>query len=412
MKYFARFLIGIVFLVPAQAYAMAPFETDLHFAFQIHCEEESQQATESPIASPDASPAAEECETEIPFDEQQDAYRLTAFTANEPIEVDLYVKNPRQEMVTSIRAKLKYDPLALSVIELNTDESDFPLGAPGENNIDEDSGTITIGRALTGGSLSNEEFFIGTLTLLPYNENGKLEFLNYQNTELGDTGIYFTSGITSQNRLANPPKPLIFGMGDPMASGSPTPSATPDGGIGGDDPMLDDDDILFPPTEEDGFGRPQGLRIQTDDAGNVRLVWPIATDPPVKGYYLYYGQKSGFYLRRRDVGRTNFAVFPDLPMGERYYFAITAYNADDNETDYSDEVFVTIGQPGSESHGFLGDPRSPEQPGDGTFPTPTPTYGPNLDGVGQNPGTGPEHVLFFLLISTGLAFVFFAFRRT
>ncbi len=405
MKYVARLLLALGLLLPLQTFA-APFENDLHYAFLLHCETPSE--TTIPSESPDQNgQTADECDPTIPFDEQKDAYSLSQFALNETVEVDLYVKNPRQEMVTSIRAKLKYDPLSMSILELNTDESDFPLGAPGENNIDEDNGTVSIGRALTGGSLSNDEFYIGTLRLMPFTQNATIEFLNYQNTELGDTGIYFTSGISSENRLMNPPKSLVFGDGAPGQSNKPTP--TPDtGGIGGDI-NASPTPPMFPP-EDDDFARPEGLRIQTDDVGNVRLVWPIAADPPVKGYYLYYGQKSGFYLRRRDVGRTNFAVFPDLPVGEKYYFAITAYNDADNETDYSDEVFVTIGQPGSESHGFIGDPRDPEQDGGDT--TPAPGQGTNLDGVDQNAGTGPEHLLFFFLISMGAASLWYAFRRT
>ncbi len=407
MKYFASAFFAATLFISAQAIA-APHESELHYAFMKHCEAPPPGATPAPSPN-SAQPTPEPCEPETPFDEQKDAYVFSDFTSDEAVDIDLYIKNPRLEMVTSMRAKLKFDPTKLNIMSLDTDQSDFPLAAPGENDIDIDNGTITIGRSLTGGSLSNEEFFVGTISMMPYTNDAMLEFLNYQNTELGDTGVYFTSGISLENRLTSPPKPLVFGNGSPQQTSSPTP--TPDGGnIGGEVTPIPTP-IQFP-SEDGAFSRPVGLRIQTDEPGNVRLVWPIAEDPPVRGYYLYYGQKSGFYLRRRDVGRTNFAVFPDLNRNEKYFFAITAYNAADNETDYSDEVFVTVGQPGSESHGFLGDPRSPEQMGPIGSPAPSTSPSYNMEGIDKTVDSGPEHVLFFLLISMGFAFIFYAFRKT
>ena len=415
MRYTAPLIIALLLFVSPQAFA-APFENELHFDFRKYCEPVPPQPSPTPFASPEASPTPEPCEPEIPFDEQRDAYLFTDFTINEPVEIDLFIENPRLEMLTSMRAKLKYDPLKLDIVRLQTEESDFPLGAPGENDIDRENGTITIGRSLTGGSRSDGEFFVGRLEVMPYADAATLEFINYQSTELGDTAILFTSGVTSENRLTTPPKPLFFGQGattgqQPTTSPQPgQPGASPPA-IGGDVPQQSPD-VQFP-SDDGGFSRPQNLRVQTDEPGNVRLVWPIAPDPPVKGYYLYYGQKSGFYLRRRDVGRTNFAVFPDLGRGEKYFFAITAYDTNDNETDYSDEVFVTVGQPGSESHAFLGDPRSPEQPM-GPVASPTPSFAPGygMEDVDRTVDSGPEHILFFLVISLGFALFWYAFRRT
>lgn len=407
-------LFGVIFALPLTADA-ADIQSELHYAFRVQC---PPAPTADPLV-PDATPApaAEPCEPGIPFDAQKQAFVLTQAALNQEKLIDLFVVNPQQEMITSVRAKLKYDPTKMGVMQLDTGKSAFPLSAPGENDIDEDSGTITIGRSLTGGSRSDAEFFVGTLKVTPYVDGATLEFLNFQTTELADTGIYFTSGITAENRLPQAPKPLIIGG---AASGTPTgtvpaQSLPPDldlEPVGGDEDLLDPQTPppSFPPAETADL-RPTGLRVQTDAAGNVRLVWPIAPNPPVKGYYLYYGQKSGFYLRRRDVGRTNFAVFADLPKGQKYYFAITAYDTNDQESDYSDEVSVTIGEPGSESHGFTGDPRDPGTAGT-PVATPAPSIGPvdyrQVDGMTD---TGPEHVFFFLVISFGLAFVMLALRK-
>lgn len=414
MKHLIYIAASLLMIPLAFAEETPVFETELHFAFENHCESPpSPDTSPTPFGSQESPPTTtpEPCDPDIPYDEALDAFLQSNIKYNEPQKIDLIIKNPRQEMVTSIRAKIKYDSTKLNIDALETDLSDFPLGAPGENNIDVDQGTITIGRSLTGGSLNLARFYVGTIVITPFSAGAALEYLNFQNSELGDTGIFFTSGVTSENRMTTAPKRLVFGGSSNV---SPLPRATPiqGGGIGGDIATPAPTDAAQFPPSENGFARPTGVRIQTDAAGNIRLVWPIAADPPVKGYYLYYGQKSGFYLRRRDVGRTNFAVFPDLTKNEKYYFAITAYNSEDQETDYSDEVSVVVGQPGTESHGFTGDPRNPIESGAQTA-SPVASPSPTVDAgnVESTVDSGPEHILFFFVMSMGLAAVWYSIRR-
>lgn len=398
MKYlaFIFFVFGILF-TPVFTHADKDF---LRFVFRVHCEENDTQ-----------------CEKEIPEDAKQEKFLLDA-PVGQQTTIDLVIENPSREMINSVRAKLKYDIDAIKVIDLDTEKSDFPLAAPGENDIDEKKGTILMGRSLTGGSKNSAEFLVGSITFQPLQTGATFEFMNYQENELGDTGIYYTSGITTENKLKEEPNPLQIGKTTTLPVQNPTGNT---GVIVGQPVTLP---VVTNPSQS-GTGlsnrnpllpRPVEVKVQTDDMGNVKLIWPMSKSELVKGYYLYYGQKSGFYLRRRDVGNTNYALFPDLPRGTKYYFAVSAYDEFDKESDYSDEVYVTVGLPGSESHGFSGDPQQAQETQNtdtsgeiGKNGKENTTLDPSK--IKQTTESGPEHILFFLIISLGIAFVGYGLRR-
>ncbi len=61
----------------------------------------------------------------------------------------------------------------------------------------------------------------------------------------------------------------------------------------------------------------------------------------IAGYKLHYGSSSGSYTGSIDVGNSNSYTMEDLPAGT-YYFAVTAYDLNGNESAYSPEVSGTI----------------------------------------------------------------------
>ena len=70
---------------------------------------------------------------------------------------------------------------------------------------------------------------------------------------------------------------------------------------------------------------------------SVSLSWDANTEPDLAGYKLYYGGASGNYTASVDVGDVTTYVFTRQAMTP-YYFAVTAYNSDGRESDYSNEV--------------------------------------------------------------------------
>ena len=70
---------------------------------------------------------------------------------------------------------------------------------------------------------------------------------------------------------------------------------------------------------------------------DLTLAWIANTEPDLAGYKVYYGTSSGNYSNCLDVGNTTQYTIIDLNQRTTYYFAVTAYNISDNESDYSEE---------------------------------------------------------------------------
>jgi hypothetical protein len=85
------------------------------------------------------------------------------------------------------------------------------------------------------------------------------------------------------------------------------------------------------------------LSAANSSAGQVQLTWDPSPSPDVTGYMVYYGTTSGAYSESIDVGNTMTYIVYNLIDGQIYYFAATAYNADRNQSEYSNEVSSTIG---------------------------------------------------------------------
>jgi hypothetical protein len=62
-------------------------------------------------------------------------------------------------------------------------------------------------------------------------------------------------------------------------------------------------------------------------AQTMPLAWDPNPDASVAGYVVYYGNKSGNYSSRIDVGTNTATTISGLKEGQTNYFAVTAYNA-------------------------------------------------------------------------------------
>ena len=71
---------------------------------------------------------------------------------------------------------------------------------------------------------------------------------------------------------------------------------------------------------------------------NATLAWDALNDPSVAGYYLYYGNASGNYSTRIDVGTNTSGTVSNLVGGSTYYFTATAYNTARVESTPSSEA--------------------------------------------------------------------------
>jgi len=77
-------------------------------------------------------------------------------------------------------------------------------------------------------------------------------------------------------------------------------------------------------------------------AGSVTVSWDPNTEADLAGYRVYYGTQSRNYQTTLDVGLDTFKVVSNLQNGVRYYFAVTAYDTANNESDFSEEVSIVL----------------------------------------------------------------------
>jgi hypothetical protein len=68
------------------------------------------------------------------------------------------------------------------------------------------------------------------------------------------------------------------------------------------------------------------------------MAWDPNSEPDLGGYIAYWGTSSRNYPYLTDVGNKTTHTIKGLEDGQVYYFAITAYDSDYNESDYSDEI--------------------------------------------------------------------------
>lgn len=69
---------------------------------------------------------------------------------------------------------------------------------------------------------------------------------------------------------------------------------------------------------------------------DVTLAWDANSEPDIAGYNLYYARTSGAYVGFVTVGGTTAVI--GIKGTRTVYFAVTAYNTNGDESEFSDEV--------------------------------------------------------------------------
>jgi Fibronectin type III domain len=79
--------------------------------------------------------------------------------------------------------------------------------------------------------------------------------------------------------------------------------------------------------------------------GNATLTWTANTEPDLAGYKVYVGTASGLYNFPGSaflIGRVTSYTVSNLPMGQTYFFAISAYDSAGNESVLSAETSKSL----------------------------------------------------------------------
>jgi hypothetical protein len=81
---------------------------------------------------------------------------------------------------------------------------------------------------------------------------------------------------------------------------------------------------------------------QSSATQSVLLAWDPSPGPGVAGYNAYYGTASGNYTSILPAGNGTNVVISGLVEGVKYYFAVTAYDSANIESDLSSEVSYLV----------------------------------------------------------------------
>jgi fibronectin type 3 domain-containing protein len=75
---------------------------------------------------------------------------------------------------------------------------------------------------------------------------------------------------------------------------------------------------------------------------SVMLGWQPSSDPNAVGYRIYYGTSSHNYSGTISLGKLTSVTIDGLTNGATYYFAATTFNAQDQESGFSNEASYQV----------------------------------------------------------------------
>ena len=77
-------------------------------------------------------------------------------------------------------------------------------------------------------------------------------------------------------------------------------------------------------------------------SAQITVAWDENFEPDIAGYKMYYGTTSGNYEYSVDVGNNTSCSISGLIEGTTYYLAATAYDTNNIESSFSEELIHTI----------------------------------------------------------------------
>ncbi len=313
------------------------------------------------------------------------------------LDIDLVINNPDEKNINRFRAWVAYDPTVLEGMDFAVSSS-FPIPTPGEGGFSASEGTLKLSGTAEN-SIDRERIPVARVrfkVLADGYDGTPLTFIEASGDEDSKTGAFETDNGAEQNILSTTLGSLYVrlagGASNPQSSSVQTSTAA----------------SIAPASSAAGTGgassaagstvftllQVQGLRVTTEGS-SVYLAWDALPSSELVGYNVYYGTVSGQYIQRRGVEKSATSMtIRALPIGTTYYFAVRGINAADEETVFSQEVGVSVGNP-----------RTSTAPLTGSI-TKTPETGGEVAGE-----TGLSSTLVMLITFSAAIGTIIAFRR-
>lgn len=374
-------------LAPVAAVAQnVPTAAGASFVFGAPCED--RLAGTGSFAGQLPAPGGASTPPCLPFTANGQMYQTPETPVGTPVRLNVYLSNPAKMPIDTVHLWLAYDPEALSGSTLTIGPR-FTDVTAAETGFFPAEGYIKI-TAHTGKSQpADTQLLIATIEVRPLSDKTPSTALSFYGVSAAtDAKTKVTSGNSSGTTILDLEQPSLMvriaapaktssssssattsssSVSSASASGSVIASSSTSAAVSSAALSSESSSSIAPlssssssttrPAASSSSSLPagvstefrraqvQGLAIGTQN-GNAILSWLPLQQPGIAGYHLYYSSVTGVYTQRRTLAATaNGDIVTGLPNGERYFFAIRAYNALGIESDYSREVAVVIGQP-------------------------------------------------------------------
>ncbi len=351
------------------------------------------------------------------------------FAIGSTLDMDIVAYNSAALPVQKIRSWLQYDPDILEGIAVKP-LSQLPLTTPGEFDFQPAKGYVMIqteiAKATTGSILGVAEVQFRAKKI-PAGNKSALSFYDMDGTP-PHTAAY-TADATPRNILTSTLGSLVaYVLGTPdtpsasseaaisnahssaaaeMSSSSVTSQAISSSSVSSSDEALHGAASSTGTMNRSTFVllQVQNVRV-TSEGTTLYASWDALPAPNLKGYTVYYGTETGRYIQRRTIQPDTTAIaIRSLPEGTTYFVAVRGLDDTNEESAFSQEVSVTIGDPATST--------APLQSSN----IPTGPQGKNpLQKVGTGktsvPGaSGLSSTASLLLLASAVIGTLYAFRR-
>lgn len=365
-------------------------------------------------------------------------------TSGSILDMDLVIDNPTGQPVSRVRGWMSYDPVLFEGKRIEPVEK-FPIITPGEADFAPLQGFIQIGLSTANNAtVTDTTIPVARMQLLvkqaPPAGKTVIAFYDVRTDTSGHTHVIVKEGAEEKNILTEILGSLLvsFKANNALASAASSASsaatslsfatssvespaassetaiassatsetASSTSSMAGSSPEAGSG--IFAPGTPDRTSfvllQIQNVRVTTEGS-TVYVAWDPLASSELQGYNVYYGTEMGRYLQRRTLPvESNTVALRALPLDTMYYLAVRAINTKNEESAFSQEVAVKVGDPGSSTaplRGITDDSPKGQNPLE--------QNGAPASSVPGETGS-PTMIIVFLLLSTVIG-TLIAFRR-
>lgn len=345
------------------------------------------------------------------------SFQTDPLRIGDTLDLDLVILNPGNASVSRFSAWMGYDPTIFSGSLIEVDSGNFPTTDDAGTMFSVADGYVKVAGSSPAGA-KGTEIIAGrisvTITKTPISST-VISFYDATKKTASHTAVIVTVDGKEQNIASGANSYLYVRMNttppassaSSVATSASAQSASQASSVSSETSVATGTGSSVSSSQASSAQavafsllQPQGVRVTTD-GGSAFLAWNQLNAGSLLGYNVYYGTVSGKYIQRRSVEKASTTLtIRSLPVGTKYYFAVRGVDANNQESDFSQEVAVTIGNPSTSTSPLTGN-LSDLGPGGKT-----PGNGGKVAG-----DTGPASTMLLLIALSSVAGILLAFRR-